>query len=160
MSLTRIFIPGWKASEIIRSCYGGIIGNQKILHFSDTSISITRYDYTFARGEYHTQKYRILEKAFFSAVLFNGVSQDVEYFRIEETQTSPVDSIIRSESSRYWILSKNVELHESYFGQRTSEPKWWISLFTETSGPSSENLEKFVKDTVNFPELVSISRCP
>lgn len=160
MSLIRIFIPGWKASDIIRTCYGGIIGNQKILYFSDTSMTITRYDYTFNRGEYHTQKYKILEKALFSAVLFNGASQDVEYLRIEETQTSPVDSIVRSESSRYWILSKNVELHESYFGQRTSEPKWWISLFTNASGPSSDNLEKHVKESINFPELVSISRRP
>jgi hypothetical protein len=158
MSLVRIYIPGWRASEIIRTC-SGVIGNQKILHFSDTSISITRFDYTFNRGEYHTQKYRILEKASFNAVLFDGVSQHVEYIRIEETQTSPVDAILRSESSRYWILSKNVELHESYFGQRTSEPKWWISLFTGTSGPSSENLEKFVRETINLPELLSTSKC-
>lgn len=140
MSLVKVYIPGWRASELIHSAraISGVIGNQRSLYFSDSTMTISKTDFMGFKDLYDTKKYKIVESAIYDSRTFPG-ALSVEVLKLEDTQTSPVDSIIRNESSRYWKLTENAEIHESYFGDRSASPSWWVAL--HSPGPHPEEFE-------------------
>jgi len=144
MSLVKVYIPGWRASELIHSAraISGVIGNQRSLYFTDSTMTITKTDFMGFKDLYDTRKYKIVESAIYNSKTFPEALH-IEVLKLENTQTSPVDSIIRSESSRYWKLTENAEIHEAYFGDRASVPSWWISLFV--SGPHPGEFEPIIR---------------
>jgi len=105
-------------------------------------MTITKTDFMGFKDLYDTRKYKIVESAIYNSKTFPEALH-IEVLKLENTQTSPVDSIIRSESSRYWKLTENAEIHEAYFGDRASVPSWWISLFV--SGPHPGEFEPIIR---------------